>query len=494
MPTVSALLAHSSVHLQLLAGSADGVAVNSVVTAESFDRIARAPAGSIVVVFESAATRAAAYELDVAIRHATDRHLGALVLVGRAALPVTSRSLADRAGLPILAAPAAADVADLVLRIDRIVRGGAADTLVRIEAALDAIQHADGASAEELVRRASEALSTPLRYKALPGTGASQDPGTVTLRGTPVGSVEVVAPATLDEACSVVLPALIAAVERELTAEFARRYAPVESRAELLAQLLVAERSQLPPLMTQARQLAFPTERTHIVITVRARDDDRDIGASRALLETVELAALQELPRSSDEWNIARPPGSLIIVRSVPRDGHQLRHETQRDVERVLGRIPAGHRSRLAVGMGAAHAGIEGLRHSAHEADSAAMSALGRGHFGVVAMFDATGIERIIADLATSPLSRRMFEEVWRPLETGGPARAARLIETLSAYLDMQSSPTAAAKLLHLHPNAVSYRVRQAVELLQRDLTDPDERIIVHLACRAWLLARRAAP
>ena len=144
--------------------------------------------------------------------------------------------------------------------------------------------------------------------------------------------------------------------------------------------------------------------------------------------------------------------------------------------------------------MGAAHAGIEGLRHSAHEADSAAMSALGRGHFGVVAMFDATGIERIIADLATSPLSRRMFEEVWRPLETGGQARAARLIETLSAYLDMQSSPTAAAKLLHLHPNAVSYRVRQATECLQRDLTDPDERIIVHLACRAWLLARRAAP
>ena len=44
-------------------------------------------------------------------------------------------------------------------------------------------------------------------------------------------------------------------------------------------------------------------------------------------------------------------------------------------------------------------------------------------------------------------------------------------------------SKTAAA--LNLHRNAVSYRVRQIFELLEVDPANPDDRLLLQLACRA---------
>lgn len=484
MASASSLLANASVPLRLLAGAPDEATVTGVVAVEFLDRLGKAAPSSIVVVSESAATQAASYELDVAIRHATERRLGALVLVGRTDLPVTSRSLAARAGVPILSAPAGIDVADLVLRVDRIVRGGAADILARIETAVEAIRRADGAGVDEIVHDASTALAVPLAYVADPHSNPRPGAGTITVRGVTVGSVAPVSPAAPDEACRVVMPILVATIERVLAADFADRYAPVASRAELIAQLLVAERSHLAPLMLQARELAFPVERTHIAISMQTRDDD--VRTRREALDAAELVTLQELPRPGDEWNVTRAVGTLVIIRSSVHDSPQAQRLARRDIERALGRLPEEVRGRLLVGVGTPHAGIEGLRQSAGEAESAATAA----GDGGIAVFDAAGVERIIADLAVSPLSRQMFTEIWRPLEQVGAAKAARLVETLAVYLDEQSSPRAAAARLHLHPNAVAYRVRQAAEILRRDLDDADQRLIVHLACRAWLSGR----
>ncbi|WP_328785451.1 helix-turn-helix domain-containing protein [Streptomyces canus] len=49
---------------------------------------------------------------------------------------------------------------------------------------------------------------------------------------------------------------------------------------------------------------------------------------------------------------------------------------------------------------------------------------------------------------------------------------AARLAETLSVYLSARRNRAGAAKRLSVHPNTVSYRVRQAEELLGRDIDE----------------------
>jgi DNA-binding PucR family transcriptional regulator len=76
-----------------------------------------------------------------------------------------------------------------------------------------------------------------------------------------------------------------------------------------------------------------------------------------------------------------------------------------------------------------------------------------------------------------------------RSLERLGPARGETAIRTLAAYLDEQGSIVRTASVLHLHRNAVTYRLRRIIDLLGVDLDDPDQRLALQLACRARLLA-----
>jgi len=488
------LVKSNGIGLSLLAGPAGDRTLRDVIAVESLSDLRRARPGSLVVVIRSAATGAPGYELDVAIRQASDHRLAALILIGRTDLPLTSRSLAGRAGLPVFGARADVDVADLVLRIDRIIRGGAADTLARAESALDGIAAASGeVTVEGLVDRVSAAVSVPLQYTT-DTLAHPAGPGTVTVRGSAVGQIRAVSPSRLDDACLLVFPALVAAVERVLDAEFGRRYAPARSRADLLAQLLVAERSQLPMLVAQARDLGLQIERRHVAVAVHAglrhgpASEPGEVARQRWILDAMELAALQDLPRSRGEWNIARAVGSLMLVHTVAGDSSRLGAEVRRDVQRLLDRFHDEDVPTLAVGMGAPHDGLVGLRQSSHEADAAAEAAFHSGRFGVVSVFDATGVRRIVAELAASALSRRMFAEALAPLDALGPERSRRLVQTLAAYLDAACSPSQAAQVLSLHPNAVAYRLRQITSAIAHDLSDPDSRLVLHLACRARLL------
>src|SRR5215472_626106 len=74
------------------------------------------------------------------------------------------------------------------------------------------------------------------------------------------------------------------------------------------------------------------------------------------------------------------------------------------------------------------------------------------------------------------------------PLERLGPARCETAIRTLAAFLDEQGSVGRTAQRLHLHRNAVTYRMRRITSLLGVDLDDPDQRLALQLACRARLL------
>lgn len=58
----------------------------------------------------------------------------------------------------------------------------------------------------------------------------------------------------------------------------------------------------------------------------------------------------------------------------------------------------------------------------------------------------------------------------------------SRLATTLAAYLRENLSRTRAAACLHIHPNTVSYRVRQAEELLGREVSGDSLDLQVALA------------
>ena len=141
------------------------------------------------------------------------------------------------------------------------------------------------------------------------------------------------------------------------------------------------------------------------------------------------------------------------------------------------------------LGLGAVHVGVPGIRTSASEARSALEAARAAGRDSEVIAYDATGIRRMLVEWLASDTARQSVRELLAPLDELGPERSREMVRTLGAYLDERGSLLRAGRTLHLHPNAVAYRMRQ-ISARIGELTDADQRLAFQLACRARLLAR----
>jgi DNA-binding PucR family transcriptional regulator len=134
---------------------------------------------------------------------------------------------------------------------------------------------------------------------------------------------------------------------------------------------------------------------------------------------------------------------------------------------------------------------VEGLRTCAAEALAALGAARSLGRTDVAVPIDEVALPRTLIDWLTSDAGRLATRRLLEPLDELGPERADAAVQTLSAYLDTQGSLVRAAERLHLHRNAVGYRLRQIRERIGADLDDPDQRLALQLACRARLLGTR---
>jgi DNA-binding PucR family transcriptional regulator len=135
---------------------------------------------------------------------------------------------------------------------------------------------------------------------------------------------------------------------------------------------------------------------------------------------------------------------------------------------------------------------VDGLRQSHAEAAAALSAAHALRRAGRAVAIDAVGMPRTMVEWLASDLARDGAHRLLEPLDALGPERARTAIETLQAYLDEQGSLVRSAARLHLHRNAVAYRMRGILERLDVDLADPDQRLALQLACRARLIDRAA--
>jgi DNA-binding PucR family transcriptional regulator len=143
-------------------------------------------------------------------------------------------------------------------------------------------------------------------------------------------------------------------------------------------------------------------------------------------------------------------------------------------------------------GIAGPRSGVEGLRTCADEARAALRAARGLRRANVPVPIDAVALPRTLVEWLTSDAGQLATQRVLEPLDALGPARATTAVQTLQAYLDERGSLVRCAERLHLHRNAVGYRMRAIREQLDVDLDDPDQRLALQLACRSRLLGRGA--
>jgi len=472
--------------LRRLAGPVDDRSIERV-DLGALDRLAAFPAGALVIL--PAEEQPAPFRIDVALRQASARRLAGIVFTADLTLAETAVALAARGGVPVFCA-ADADAAELAKAIDRAVAGGASEAMMRgsqaVEQATEAAD-AEDASSDGILAAASRALGTALSIVEDPAVlWSARD--AVCIGEVPIGRLVASSP---DAATEVAIPVVAALLSRIAQRQSRDRFAPTQSRADLLVELVLTDSSRVEGFVGRAAHLGLPLQLSHVSAWLAPANPsavhDR---APRTVQPALELFALQLVEERGEMWHFAFLQDDLMLVcteeHGAPDHQRRVREVAVRVQEHA--QLLAGSGWSYTLGLGTPQLGALGLRQSAAEARIAAESAIAAGRLGGVELTDVTGLRRVLLDVYASPISRDLLHDILRPLDELGPERALTAVRTLQSYLAHEGSLVRSGRELTLHPNGVGYRMRQIRELLDIDLDDPDVRFAVELACRVRLL------
>jgi sugar diacid utilization regulator len=429
----------------------------------------------------------APFRLDVALRQASARGLAGLVFTTAIGIAETARVLAERGGVPVYTA-SGVKPSDLTVAIDRVLSGGASETMTRASYAIERATEAAGSEVvDDILEAAGRALGVALTLVDDPSVTWT-DRDAVCVGEVPIG--RLVADAH-DPAVDVALPVVASLVSRAAQRQMRDRYAPTQSRADLIVELVLAESSRVESFVGQAARLGFPLPLAHAAGWLTPTGvGDPDARPPRSVEPALELFALQLVEGREEMWHVAFVQEDMLIVctEELGAGDHQRRLREVASRVQEHARTLAGDGWAYTLGLGTPQLGATGLRQSAAEARIAAESAVAAGRAGGVELTDVTGLRRVLLDLYASPISRNLLHDILAPLDALGPDRAATAARTLQAYLAHRNSLAHAGRELNLHANAVGYRLKRIRSILQLDLDDPDTRFAVELACRVRLL------
>jgi len=484
--------------LHRLAGPVEDRSVSGASLVEDLDQIAEAGPGALVVLTAGASRSAAGYRLDMALRLAGARSVAAIVLTdGRREISTTARTIADRAAVDVLTTACSTDLAALVLALERELAGGSELAFGQLGAVLDAIRPADepDLDGDAIVVAASTALGHPLQRTATAGDPADHITVPITIEGGVVGFLGAARRGGhLDTVTEVAVRLVAAAVARFEAETRLAEEVPVRSRGELLTEFLLAGPDRADRLLQRLRAAGIGIDGWHAVIRIEGESlETLSAGgevASFHLRQQVGTIALQSAQAAGGHWHRAQVGSALLLVKmerqdSPTRGGPELTRVAANVLADITARTPD---ISLVCGVGSLHQGPTGLRASAAEAHVAVAAARAAHRRNVPVSFDGVGLQRTLIEWYASDTAREMVDSLLEPLDRLGGHKAESAIRTLQVYLDTRGSLARTAEQLHLHRNAVSYRVQRIFSALDVDASDPDTRLMLQLACRARLL------
>ncbi|WP_182900055.1 helix-turn-helix domain-containing protein [Microbispora sp. H10830] len=478
--------------LTLVAGPWDAREVGSVVLVDEMRELAAAAPGALAIL-----SRHAMRSCDVldALRLAGRGGLAGIVLPGPSGTTPETVELARRERVALLAGASDHSLSDTVLGLSAAVRADPGLLLRRTREAIDGIGAMEGAGEDDILRAASASVGVAYMVADLADPAANAT--VIRVGGRPDGYVCWEGE---DPAAAIVAQVVATTLGRVRAA--AREAEAARERA-LLA-LLGAKDTRTAA--RRARHEGVPVDGWHVAVFLRDPGGEAAPGAADPVLREARGTA-------------AALPGALGLGDGGLRDG-RLRDGSLGDTglggtaelsapplvtrwqDGVLVLLTADERTTLGsglphppvvgagglgtgglgAGVGTCQPGPDGLRRTASQARAAAARAAA----GEVVRFDRLGVHALLAELSGSESALVAARDMLAPLERLG-ALSAHAVPTLKAYLDSWGSRTRAAELLSLHPNAVAHRIRRIAEALDADLSDPQTRFALQLACHVVL-------
>jgi len=475
--------------LECLAGDSDDSCVDSVFVAEHLADLMDAPGRSVVVLSADACAGAERYHFDMAVRMAASREVAAIILTRTPGGGISSTSLhtARRVGVTLFQQTTAINLAGLVAALEAAIRGPAELGLRRAVQAFGVMSTVTG-DVEALVAQVATAAAADIVLTGQPGDGLSFP---VELEAEPDAWI-VVRDATAQARPELLLIGRALADRVALAAGAARRAEelPIRSRAELLSEMLDSTSAVRSALLRRARGLGLPVDGWHLVIRIEHANAEElweDEVSAYEGRENLTRLLLDAAHSGGGTWHPARAPDAMLLIRMYRRDpgsyaGPEAMNAADRALAAAARQLP---RAVLYCGVGTAHAGATGLTSSAAEARAAVAASRARNRPGTATAFDGLGLRRTLVEWYSSQNAREAVANVLEPLDRLGGKKAEEAIRTLHVFLDVRGSLSRAAEVLHLHRNAVSYRISRIFAQLEVDPDNPDDWLLLELACRA---------
>ncbi|MFD1530346.1 helix-turn-helix domain-containing protein [Pseudonocardia aurantiaca] len=485
--------------VEVLIGPADR-RVSEVRLVEQVDQVDDAPAGALLVLERGLAALTGDYRFDVMVRRAAAREVAALVVVlpEGAKLSLTAMALARRAEIAVIRLAPEVDVTAALGTMVRQATDRLSVTVGRARAVCEAIDGRSFDSVEALLDRVGLLLGRTVSIGPRPdGDGQALTVPAGPINGTDRSGgwlwTERPGDADADALLEMVLWRVAAETTRLTDERVRAEQVSRRSAGEVLVQLVEADRAARAAIAPSARRLGIPVDGWHVVTRIEPDNLLEVVGDDVAAFETRdELAslALKAAASMPGTWHVGHEPAGVLLLWTGDSPPRQETHaQLQRQLAFVLKALVGRVRGlQVFCGTGTARPGIAGLASSATEARLAVSSARFRQRYNVPVHFDAVGMRATLLEWYGSPTVQQSIDRLFAPLADLTPAKRQAMIDTVCTYLDLQGSAARTAEVLHLHRNAVRYRIQRAFEVLGIDEHDADQRLFLHLACRAQRL------
>ena len=106
------------------------------------------------------------------------------------------------------------------------------------------------------------------------------------------------------------------------------------------------------------------------------------------------------------------------------------------------------------------------------------------GHPNRAYYYEEMPLYRLFSELAASQQLERFYRDTLGALERYDQSYGSDLLSTLETFFYHNANSLQAARALGIHRNTMSYRLQRIADIIQRDLSSPENRLALQLALK----------
>jgi len=477
--------------IDLLEGS-ENAEVKAIQIVESLDQMSRIQSGSLAIIDRHLSKIASTYQLDIAIRIAASRDaMGLAVFASNCErLSTTARKIARNTQIALVRLDPIVDLSVVVRTMAQQASDQIHFTINKVRKAADAISQVREkfSTNEEIVAVSSLLLGREIRIAENKKFEAN-DCLSVPIRSATQSSSWLFTARLADDDANALMELFLWRLAAEInditTAQEQVLHESQQNDAELLLQLLLSKHQGSNSMSEIARKLKIPVDSSHTVVRIDLDHNLDETNNSFQMREQLSKTIRFAFSKESGKWRITHCPSLILLLLTHDETEISVKSISQ-SVARVLDEmVRSTPEIQVFCGIGSTNTKLTGISSSANEALFAASTARTRKCHNQLISFDASGIKKSLVEWYSFDSVKQSTATLLAPLNELSAAKRDSILITIATYLDFQGSLNKTAAALHLHRNAVSYRIKNVFDLLEVDQSDPDQMLFLHLACRA---------